>query len=363
MSLTCGIIGLPNAGKSTLFNALTKACVAAEPYPFCTIEANTGVVAVPDPRLSQVASVAGCSQTTPAYIKFVDIAGLVKGASHGEGLGNRFLAKIREADLLVHVLRVFEASGVSHVYGTVDPLRDLELVELELVMADISTVETRMAKLGRKQKSGDKIACQELKFLERLFRHLEQAQPARTFTRDKDEEKFLQDLQLLSNKALLYVLNENEGQDLQEEQIAGVLEKATREGIAVLKISAALEAEVHEFSEAERADFLKEYGYQQSGLERLIQTCYRQLGLLTFFTVKGKEARAWTLKEGATALEAAGKVHTDMQRGFIAAETINWQALLEEGSVPRARSNGKLRLEGKGYIIQDGDVLFFRFYV
>ncbi|NLC50952.1 MAG: redox-regulated ATPase YchF, partial [Firmicutes bacterium] len=162
MSLTCGIIGLPNAGKSTLFNALTKACVAAEPYPFCTIEANTGVVAVPDPRLSQVASVAGCSQTTPAYIKFVDIAGLVKGASHGEGLGNRFLAKIREADLLVHVLRVFEASGVSHVYGTVDPLRDLELVELELVMADISTVETRMAKLGRKQKSGDKIACQEL---------------------------------------------------------------------------------------------------------------------------------------------------------------------------------------------------------
>ncbi|NLC51717.1 MAG: redox-regulated ATPase YchF, partial [Firmicutes bacterium] len=195
------------------------------------------------------------------------------------------------------------------------------------------------------------------------FRHLEQAQPARSFTRDKDEEKFLQDLQLLSNKALLYVLNENEGQDLQEEQIAGVLEKATREGIAVLKISAALEAEVHEFSEAERADFLKEYGYQQSGLERLIQTCYRQLGLLTFFTVKGKEARAWTLKEGATALEAAGKVHTDMQRGFIAAETINWQALLEEGSVPRARSNGKLRLEGKGYIIQDGDVLFFRFYV
>lgn len=363
MALTCGIIGLPNAGKSTLFNALTSLNVAAEAYPFCTIEPNTGVVPVPDRRLSQVASVAGCSFFTQAYVKFIDLAGLVKGASKGEGLGNRFLAKTREAELLVHVLRAFKAGDVSHVCLETDPLRDSELVNLELLFADLETVESRGYKLERKQKSGDRAAKREADFLARLHAHLEKGDQARSMIVAPEEEHFLADLQLLTAKKVIYLLNVGEKENIPAFQIEKFNERAAFEDIPVLTVSAQLEAELAELPVAEREEFLQEYGYTRSGLSGIIKTCYEQLGLIAFFTVKGKEARAWMIRAGSRAIEAAGKVHSDMQQGFIAAETINWEKLVSAGSVAGAKSAGAFRLEGKNYRVQDGDVIFFRFGV
>ena len=366
MGFNCGIVGLPNVGKSTLFNALTETAAAdAANYPFCTIEPNTGRVSVPDPRLDALASLANSATIIPTQLEFVDIAGLVRGASKGEGLGNQFLANIREVDAIAHVLRCFEDGEITHVEGDVDPLRDAATIDTELMLADIDSLERRMAALVKKSRGGDAEAKTDLALMEKLFAQLSDGVPVRRATGLTDAETArLPFLQLLTSKPVLYVCNVAEGDAATgndfTQKVAGL---AAEEGAAYVVVSAAIEAEISQLDAEDKAEFLGELGLEETGLARLIFAGYGLLDLLTFFTVGPKEARAWTVESGATAPMAAGVIHTDFQRGFIRAETIAYDDYVAGGGEAGAKESGKLRIEGSEYKVVDGDVFHFRFNV
>lgn len=359
-----GVIGLPNVGKSTLFNAITQAGAQAANYPFCTIEPNVGVVAVPDERLDRLAAMYSPEKYTPATIEFVDIAGLVRGASRGEGLGNKFLSHIREVDAVVHVVRCFDDDNVVHVDGSVDPARDAETINLELIFADMETVEKRIERAQRLSKS-DKSVQSEVDLLRRVYAHLEGGSPVRTFSADKDERAAIQSLFLLTDKPVIYVAN------IAEDDIGGepnayarrLFEIAEREGAKALLISAKVEEEISELDPDEKKAFLEELGIGQSGLDRLVQACYALLGLISFLTAGPKEVRAWTIARGTKAPQAAGKIHSDFERGFIRAAVVPYETLIENGSLAACREKGLVRSEGKEYVMQDGDVVEFFFNV
>jgi hypothetical protein len=366
MGFRCGIVGLPNVGKSTLFNALTETAAAqAANYPFCTIEPNVGRVAVPDPRLDKIREIAKSAQEIETQIEFVDIAGLVRGASKGEGLGNQFLANIREVDAIVHVLRCFEGSDVTHVEGRVDPIADAETVETELMLADLESLERRVPNLVKKAQQGDKEAKIEVSVLSQALDLLRASKPARlTKPKDHEEAKALQRAQLLTAKPVLYACNVDEGEAASgNEHSARVVERAKAEGAEAVVISAAIEAEIATLPADEREAFLADLGLRETGLNRMIHAAYSLLGLITFYTAGPKEARAWTTHKGAKAPEAAGEIHTDFERGFIRAETIAFDDYVKFGGETGARDAGKLRSEGKDYVVQDGDVMLFRFNV
>jgi ribosome-binding ATPase len=366
MGFRCGIVGLPNVGKSTLFNALTETAAAqAANYPFCTIEPNVGRVAVPDPRLDKIAEIAKSAQEIETQIEFVDIAGLVRGASKGEGLGNQFLANIREVDAIVHVLRCFEGGDVTHVEGRVDPIADAETVETELMLADLESLERRVPNLVKKAQQGDKEAKIEASVLSQALDLLQNSKPARlTRPKDAEEAKALARAQLLTGKPVLYVCNVDEGDAAQGNALSKrVFEKAAAEGAQAVVISAAIEAEIATLPTDDRDAFLADLGLQETGLNRMIHAAYALLGLITFYTAGPKESRAWTVHKGAKAPEAAGEIHTDFERGFIRAETIAYEDYIKFGGEAGARDSGKLRSEGKDYLVQDGDVMLFRFNV
>jgi len=366
MGFNCGIVGLPNVGKSTLFNALTKTAAAdAANYPFCTIEPNTGRVAVPDLRLVQIAELAKSAEIIPTFLEFVDIAGLVKGASQGEGLGNQFLANIREVDAIIHVLRCFEDEDITHVDGDIDPIRDAATVETELMLADMDSLERRMPALTKKIRGGDKQAAADLALMEKLFACLSDGQPARaTPSLTADEIQRLPSLQLLTTKPVLYVCNVAEDETMTGNSLTQkVAEKAAAEHAACVIVSAAIEAEIAMLDEADATEFLSELGLSEAGLNRLIRAGYGLLDLLTFFTAGPKEARAWTVRRNATAPMAAGVIHTDFQRGFIRAETIGFDDYITCQGEAGAKEKGKLRVEGADYLVADGDIFHFRFNV
>ena len=366
MGFNCGIVGLPNVGKSTLFNALTETAEAeAANYPFCTIEPNTGRVAVPDPRLDALASLAGSATVIPTQLEFVDIAGLVRGASKGEGLGNQFLANIREVDAIAHVLRCFDDSEITHVDGSVDPLRDAATVETELMLADIDSLERRMAALVKKTRGGDADAKRDLAMMEKLFAGLSDGVPARRVAGLSDDEtRRLPQMQLLSAKPVLYVCNVAESDAATgNDHSQAVAAYAEKDGAAHVVVSAAIEAEITQLDADDKAEFLAELGLDEAGLARLIRAGYGLLDLLTFFTAGPKEARAWTVAAGSSAPEAAGAIHTDFQRGFIRAETISFDDYIACKGESGARDAGKLRIEGADYKVVDGDVFHFRFNV
>ncbi|HEX2803172.1 MAG TPA: redox-regulated ATPase YchF [Sphingomicrobium sp.] len=366
MGFRCGIVGLPNVGKSTLFNALTETAAAqAANYPFCTIEPNVGRVAVPDPRLDKIREIAGSAQEIETQIEFVDIAGLVRGASKGEGLGNQFLANIREVDAIVHVLRCFESGDVTHVEGRVDPVADADVVETELMLADLESLERRVPNLVKKAQQGDKDAKIEASVLGQALELLRASRPARlTEPKDAEEGKALARAQLLTAKPVLYVCNVDEADAATGNALSQmVAAKAESEGAVSVVITAAIEAEIATLPEDEREAFLSDLGLHETGLNRMIHAAYQLLGLITFYTAGPKEARAWTVHKGAKAPEAAGEIHSDFERGFIRAETIAYDDFIECGGEAGAKDAGKMRSEGKDYVVQDGDVLLFRFNV
>jgi len=366
MGFRCGIVGLPNVGKSTLFNALTETAAAqAANYPFCTIEPNVGRVAVPDERLDAIRRIAASAQEIETQIEFVDIAGLVRGASQGEGLGNQFLANIREVDAIVHVLRCFEGGDVTHVEGRVDPMADAETVETELMLADLDSLERRVPNLVKKAQQGDKEAKIEASVLSQALELLRASKPARlTRPKDPEEQKALERAQLLTAKPVLYVCNVDEGDAVEGNALSTlVFEKAAAEGARAVVVSAAIEAEIVTLPPEDREQFLADLGLHETGLTRVIRAGYELLGLITFFTAGPKESRAWTVHRGAKAPEAAGEIHTDFERGFIRAETIAYDDYVKFGGEAGARDAGKLRSEGKEYVVQDGDVMLFRFNV
>lgn len=365
-NLELGIVGLPNVGKSTLFNAITKAGAEAANYPFCTIEPNVGVVDVPDERLWRLTEIHKPKRTLPAAMRFVDIAGLVKGASQGEGLGNKFLAHIRQVDAVAQVVRCFEDENITHVEGGLNPIRDIEIINTELCLADLETLEKRMERVQKLLKSGDKKLQDELAVLERIRATLEQAQPARRVETTEDEAALIRDLALMTLKPVLFVANIGEDEVSRPEAnkyVQMVMEYAVQEGAEVVAVSAKVESEIAELPDEDAKAFLHDLGLAESGLDKLIKAGYKLLGLINFFTAGEQEVRAWTIRRGTKAQQAAGKIHTDIERGFIRAEIVSFDDLVVAGSMVAAKEKGLMRLEGKEYIMKDGDIVHFRFNV
>ena len=365
MGFKCGIVGLPNVGKSTLFNALTETATAeAANYPFCTIEPNTGIVAVPDKRLKKLSELANSQKVIPAQMQFVDIAGLVSGASKGEGLGNKFLSHIREVDTIVHVLRCFEDTEITHVENTIDPLRDSEIIETELMLADLDSLDKQIQNLSKKAKSNDPDAKKDLALMQNLHVLLSDGKPIRSADFDKDKLKKIKTFNLLTSKPVLYVCNVSEEDAVLGNKFSKIIfDKAIQENCVSVIISGAIEAEIALLNDEEKNEFLADLNLKESGLNRLIRKGFDLLGLLTFFTVGPKEARAWTLKKDSTAPEAAGAIHTDFQKGFIRAETISYDDYLNYKSEQAVKDSGRMRVEGSDYVVQDGDIFHFRFNV